>query len=133
VIAVEEHCVKDHYWSKTENLTIPSGEEPERQFMLNFPRRPQLRPRFAKIQTRLAEIDAAGIDVSVLSLVSFRDLPGVPIRDHNPCRFLSAPLGAGSGGAHRYAQNCDCRSRACEEGCAWAERGREEGCDRCSC
>jgi 5-carboxyvanillate decarboxylase len=43
--------------------------------MLNFPRNQQMRPRFTNIQSRLAEMDTAGIDVSVLSL----NPPGVQI------------------------------------------------------
>jgi 5-carboxyvanillate decarboxylase len=75
VIAVEEHFVTDQYWSQTENLAIPPGEEPEHQFMLTFPRSPEMHPRLTDVQMRLAEMDAAGIDVSVLSL----NPPGVQI------------------------------------------------------
>jgi 5-carboxyvanillate decarboxylase len=86
VIAVEEHFVTDHYWAETGDLAVRPGEEPERAFMLNFPRDPQMCPRFTNIQTRLAEMDASGIDVSVLSL----NPPGVQIYS-DTARAVSLP------------------------------------------
>ena len=53
VIAVEEHFVTDHYWSETEKLAVPPGEEPEHAFMLSFPRNGYMRPRLTNVQKRL--------------------------------------------------------------------------------
>jgi len=68
VIAVEEHFVTDRYWSETQNLAVPRDEEPEHAFMANFPRNGYIHPRFTNVEKRLEDMDAAGIDLSVLSL-----------------------------------------------------------------
>jgi 5-carboxyvanillate decarboxylase len=75
VIAVEEHFVTDRYWSETQNLAVPRDEEPEHAFMANFPRNDYIHPRFTNVEKRLEDMDAAGIDLSVLSL----NPPGVQI------------------------------------------------------
>jgi 5-carboxyvanillate decarboxylase len=75
VIATEEHFATDRFWSETADLRVPADEAPEHAFILNVPQNPRINPRLTTIETRLADMDAAGIDLSVLSL----NPPGVQI------------------------------------------------------
>jgi 5-carboxyvanillate decarboxylase len=75
VIAVEEHFVADAYFEETAQLFVAPGEEPERYFMNNIAKNPELRRRFTSLETRLAEMDSSGTDLAVLSL----NPPGVQI------------------------------------------------------
>lgn len=75
VVAVEEHFVTDAYFEETAHLDVAPGEEPERAFMTNLAKNPELRRRFNSLETRLSEMDSSGTDIAVLSLNS----PGVQI------------------------------------------------------
>jgi 5-carboxyvanillate decarboxylase len=75
IVAVEEHFVTDAYLEETAELAVAPGEEPERAFMSNFPKNPEMRRRLTGIETRLAEMDSSGTDLAVLSL----NHPGVQI------------------------------------------------------
>ena len=75
VVAVEEHFVTDNYFSNANTLAVAKGEEPERAFVTNFPKNKEMFQRFTDINVRLAEMDTAGVDMSVLTL----NPPGVQI------------------------------------------------------
>ncbi|QYN33842.1 amidohydrolase family protein [Pseudonocardia sp. DSM 110487] len=75
VIAVEEHFATTSFWERTANLPAFAGEEAERVYSRSFIPNEFISRRLTDLQTRLDEMDAAGVDVSVLSL----NPPGVQL------------------------------------------------------
>lgn len=75
IIAVEEHFVTTDYWAKTANTAASPGEDAERVYSRSFISNDFISSRLTDLQTRLDEMDRAGVDVSVLSL----NPPGVQL------------------------------------------------------
>jgi len=74
-IAVEEHFATTAYWDSTAEVPAFPGEELERAYTRHFIGNDVLKRRLTDIPTRLADMDRAGVDVSVLSL----NPPGVQL------------------------------------------------------
>lgn len=68
IIAVEEHFVTRRYWEKTADVPASPGEDAERTYSRSFIANDFISRRLTDMQTRLDEMDRAGVDVSVLSL-----------------------------------------------------------------
>lgn len=75
IIAVEEHFLTEGFINTTSSLAEGPGEQTEKAFMDNFPKNPEMRRRVVDLPTRLAEMDASGTDLAVLSL----NPPGVQL------------------------------------------------------
>lgn len=68
VIAIEEHLAAPEYLDAIRDLTFWPDDEPEMQLMRGVEHSPELHDRLTNFDTRLAEMDATGTDVAVLSL-----------------------------------------------------------------
>ncbi len=75
LVAVEEHFATGDYFANAADLAVPAGEEPERAFVTNFPNDAAMLRRFTDMGARIGEMDAAGVDMSILTL----NPPGVQI------------------------------------------------------
>lgn len=75
IIAVEEHFATTRYWEQTASLSASPGEDAERIYSRSFIANAFISRRLTDLQTRLDEMDRAGVDVSVLSL----NPPGVQL------------------------------------------------------
>jgi 5-carboxyvanillate decarboxylase len=75
IIAVEEHFVTTEYWERTADLSAHPGEDAERVYSRGFIANEFISRRLTDLPTRLAEMDRAGVDLSILSL----NPPGVQL------------------------------------------------------
>lgn len=91
VIAVEEHYVTQAYLKEIASLTVPSGEQPELEFMKNFQNIPEMVERVVNFDVRLKEMDDSGTDLAVLSL----NPPGVQLHEKKRAVSLAKEMNDG--------------------------------------